>query len=183
LEDIERFIADERPDAYERVVDQLLASPRYGERMARRWMDLIHFAESHGHDQDRIREHAWPYRDYLIRRFNEDVPYPQFIREQIAGDVLSPDDPWSIIATGLLAAGPWDESSLRDIQEDSIDREVGRYFDRDDMLTTIMSSFTSTSVHCARCHGHKFDTITQDEYYGLQSVVCRSRVETKRARA
>src|ERR1700687_3579409 len=133
-------------------------------------MDIVHFAETHGHDQDRPRPHAWPYRDYLIRAFNADVPYTRFIQEQVAGDVLFPDDPWATVGTGLLATGPWDESSLRDIREDSIDREIGRYLDRDDIVTTVMSTFVSTTAHCARCHNHKFDPITQDEYYSLQAV-------------
>jgi hypothetical protein len=169
-QEVDAFVTDPFPDAYERVVDRLLASPHYGERWARHWMDVVHFAESHGHDQDRPREHAWPYRDYLIRAFNEDKPYDQFVREQLAGDVLEPDDPWAIVATGFLAAGPWDESSLRDIREDSLDREIGRYLDRDDIITTVMSTFASTSVHCARCHDHKFDPIRQEEYYALQAV-------------
>ncbi|HKB39303.1 MAG TPA: DUF1549 domain-containing protein, partial [Gemmataceae bacterium] len=169
-EDIDAFLADTRSDAYERVVDRLLTSPAYGERWARHWMDIVHFAETHGHDQDRPRENAWPYRDYLIRAFNEDRPYPRFVREQVAGDVLFPGNAWATVATGFLATGPWDESSLRDIREDSIDREIGRYLDRDDIVTTVMSTFASTTVHCARCHDHKFDPITQDEYYALQAV-------------
>src|SRR5262245_4284650 len=169
-EDVDAFLADNRPDAYERVVDRLLASPAYGERWARHWMDVVHFAETHGHDQDRPRENAWPYRDYLIRAFNADRPYARFVREQVAGDVLFPGDSWATVATGFLATGPWDESSLRDIREDSIDREIGRYLDRDDIVTTVMSTFASTTVHCARCHNHKFDPIKQDEYYALQAV-------------
>jgi len=164
------FLADDTPDAYEKVVERLLASPRYGERWARHWMDVVHFAETHGHDQDRPREHAWPYRDYLIRAFNQDMPYARFVEEQVAGDVLFPNDPWATVATGFLASGPWDESSLRDIREDSIDREIGRYLDRDDIVTTVMSTFVSTTVHCARCHDHKFDPISQKEYYALQAV-------------
>ncbi|MFM8250009.1 MAG: DUF1553 domain-containing protein [Planctomycetota bacterium] len=157
-------------DAYERYVERLMARPQYGERAARRWMDLVHFAETHGHDQDRPRPNAWPYRDYLIQAFNEDRPYGHFIRQQIAGDVLEPANPQAIIATGLLAAGPWDESSLRDIREDSIDREIGRYLDRDDIVTTVLNTFASSTVHCARCHDHKFDPITQRDYYNLQAV-------------
>ena len=164
------FLADRAPDAYERVVDRLLASPHYGERWARHWMDVVHYAETHGHDQDRPRENAWPYRDYLIRAFNTDKPYAHFVREQVAGDVLYPDDPWATVATGFLATGAWDESSLRDIREDSIDREIGRYLDRDDIVTTVMSTFVSTTVHCARCHDHKFDPVSQEEYYSLQAV-------------
>jgi hypothetical protein len=169
-DEVDAFLADKSADAYEKVVDRLLASPAYGERWARHWMDVVHFAETHGHDQDRPRENAWPYRDYLIRSFNEDKPYSRFVREQVAGDVLFPQDPWATVATGLLAAGPWDESSLRDIREDALDREVGRYLDRDDIVTTVMGAFVSTTVGCARCHDHKFDPIPQTEYYALQAV-------------
>src|SRR5438477_2222948 len=164
------FLADKSPDAYERVVDRLLASPRYGERWARHWMDAVHFAETHGHDQDRIRTNAWPYRDYLIASLNNDKPYTQFVQEQVASDILFPDDPQATVALGMIAAGPWDESSLRDIREDTIDRQIGRYLDRDDMLTTVMQTFTSTTVQCARCHDHKFDPIPQRDYYALQAV-------------
>ena len=170
LEERRSFLEDLRPDAWDRVVARLLESPHYGERWARHWMDLVHFAETHGHDQDRPREHSWPYRDYLIRAFNQDIPYATFVQEQVAGDVLSPHDPWAIIATGFLATGPWDESSLRDIRPDSIDRLVGHYVDRDDIVTTTFSTFVSSTVHCARCHDHKFDPVSQREYYGLQAV-------------
>jgi mono/diheme cytochrome c family protein len=169
-EDVDAFLADGSPDAYERVVDRLLASPRYGERWARHWMDVVHFAETHGHDQDRPRDHAWPYRDYLIRSFNDDKPYTRFVEEQIAGDILHPDDAWATAATGFLAAGPWDESSLRDIRDDTLDREIARSLDRDDIVTSVVSTFASTTVHCARCHDHKFDPITQQDYFALQAV-------------
>ncbi len=169
-EEIDAFLSDSSPDAYEKVVDRLLRSPHYGERWARHWMDIAHYAETHGHDQDRPRLHAWPYRDYLIRSFNADKLYARFVQEQIAGDVLWPSDPEAIVAMGFLATGPWDESSLRDIREDSIDRQIARYIDRDDMVTTAMSTFVSTTVHCARCHDHKFDPITQEDYYALQAV-------------
>lgn len=169
-EEMSAFLADESPVAYERVVERLLENPHYGERWARFWMDLAHFAETHGHDQDRPRLNAWPYRDYLIRSFNQDKPYARFVQEQIAGDVLWPQDPDAIVAMGFLAAGPWDESSLRDIRDDTLDRQVARYLDRDDMVTTAMSTFVSSTVHCARCHEHKFDPISQAEYYRLQAV-------------
>ena len=168
--EVETFVGDPNPAAYQNLVDRLLASPRYGERWARHWMDTAHFAETHGHDQDRVREHAWPYRDYLIAAFNQDKPYSQFVREQVAADVLVPYDPQAIAALGFLAAGPWDESSLRDIREDTVDRQIGRYLDRDDMLTNVMSNFTSLTVQCARCHDHKFDPIPQADYYALQAV-------------
>jgi hypothetical protein len=169
-EEMDAFLNDASPDAYEKVVDRLLASPAHGERWARHWMDLAHYAETHGHDQDRPRLNAWPYRDYLIRSFNNDKPYPRFVQEQIAGDVLFPDDPDAVVAMGFLATGPWDESSLRDIRDDTPDREIARYLDRDDMVTTTFSSFVSTTVHCARCHDHKFDPVSSKEYYGLQAI-------------
>ena len=143
-EEIDAFVDDPAPDAYERLVDRLLASPRYGERWARHWMDVVHFAETHGHDQDAVRENAWPYRDYLIRSFNADKPYARFVQEQIAGDVLFPDDPQAIAALGFLAAGPWDESSQRDIRDDTIDKKQAQYLDRDDMVTTV---FTADRQH------------------------------------
>ncbi len=164
------FERDTAPDAYEKIVDALLASPRYGERWARHWMDAVHFAETHGHDQDRVRPNAWPYRDYLIEAFNSDRPYARFIQEQLAADVLFPDEPNLTPALGFIAAGPWDESSLRDIREDSLCRQVGYYLDRDDMVTQTISTFASSTVHCARCHDHKFDPIPQKDYYALQAV-------------
>ncbi len=169
-EEVDAFLADGRPDAYERVVERLLASPHHGERWARHWMDVAHYAETHGHDQDRPRPNAWPYRDYLIRSFNSDKPYARFVREQLAGDVLFPDDAEAVVALGFLATGPWDESSLRDIRDDTLDRQMARTLDRDDMVTTAMSTFVSATVHCARCHDHKFDPISQDDYYALQAV-------------
>ena len=169
-EEVEGFVAERDPLAFEKLTDRLLATPRYGERWARHWMDAAHFAETHGNDQDRIREHAWPYRDYLIAALNADKPYARFVEEQVAGDVLFTDDPQATVALGFLAAGPWDESSLRDIREDTRDRQIARYLDRDDMLTTVMATFTSTTVHCARCHDHKFDPIPQRDYYALQAV-------------
>ena len=168
--EIDAFVADPAPDAYERLIDRLLAAPQHGERWARYWIDTAHFAETHGHDQDRIRENAWPYRDYLIGAFNRDKPYGQFVREQLAGDVLYAADPQATVALGFLAAGPWDESSLRDIREDTLDRQIARYLDRDDMLASVLNNFCSLTVQCARCHDHKFDPIPQTDYYALQAV-------------
>ena len=164
------FESDAAPDAYEKIVDRLLASPRYGERWARHWMDAVHFAETHGHDQDRVRPNAWPYRDYLIGALNADRPYGRFIQEQLAADVLFPEQTQLTPALGFIAAGPWDESSLRDIREDSLCRKIGYYLDRDDMVMQTVSTFASSTVHCARCHDHKFDAITQQDYYALQAV-------------
>lgn len=169
-QELTAFENDTSAKAYEKVVDRLLASPRFGERMARRWLDLVHYAESHGNDEDKYRPHAWPYRDYLIRSFNDDKPYARFVQEQVAGDVLFPYEPDGMIALGMLAAGPWDQSSQLGIKDDTQDKQIARYLDRDDMLTTVMSTFTSTTVHCARCHDHKFDPISTDDYYALQAV-------------
>src|SRR5688500_6252827 len=105
---VERFAGDADPHAYEKLVDELLASPRYGERWARHWLDVVHFGESHGYDKDKPRPNAWPYRDYVIRALNEDKPYPRFVQEQLAGDVLFPGTGDGLTATGFIAAGPWD---------------------------------------------------------------------------
>lgn len=169
-DEVAEFLADRADGAYERLVDRLLASPRYGERWARHWMDVVHFAETHGNDQDRPRPHAWPYRDYLIRSFNDDKPYPRFVAEQVAGDVLYPDDPQATVALGFLAAGSWDESSLMCIVDDTTDKKLAQLLDRDDMIANCMSTMISATVHCARCHNHKFDPISQTEYYALQAV-------------
>ncbi|MBX3414698.1 MAG: DUF1553 domain-containing protein [Pirellulales bacterium] len=168
--EVDAFLADDSPEAYDRVVDRLLASPRYGERWARHWIDVVHFAETHGHDQDRPRPHAWPYRDYLIQAFNHDTPYARFVQEQLAGDVLFPEDACSVVALGFIAAGPWDESSQMCIVDDTQDKREAQNLDRDDMVTTTMSTFCSSTVHCARCHNHKFDPIAQADYYSLQAV-------------
>jgi hypothetical protein len=112
-EEIDAFVESRDPLAYEKAVDRLLASPQYGERWARHWLDTVHFAETHGYDKDRVRTNAWPYRDYVIRSFNTDKPYSAFIQEQLAGDVLFPGDTNAIIALGFVAAGPWDHVGPR----------------------------------------------------------------------
>lgn len=168
--DVDAFLVDESPTAYADLIDRLLADSAYGERWARHWLDIAHYADSHGHDQDRPRPNAWPYRDYLIRAFNSDIPYGQFVRQQIAGDVIWPESQDALIATGFLACGPWDESALRDIRDDGPDRLIGQLLDRDDIVTSVMSTFTGMTVGCARCHDHKFDPIPQTDYYALQAV-------------
>lgn len=170
IEEVEQFVADEDTQAYENLVDRLLASPRYGERWGRHWLDVVHYGETHGYDKDKLRPHAWPYRDYVIRSFNEDKPYSRFVEEQLAGDVLFPEEPDGIVATGFIAAGPWDYVGHVELPESKTDGLIARYNDRDDMVMTAMSTFQSLTVHCARCHDHKFDPITQRDYYGLQAV-------------
>jgi hypothetical protein len=169
-EEVEAFAADSSPGAYEQLVDRLVASPRYGERWGRHWLDIVHYGETHGYDKDKRRPNAWPYRDYVIRAFNEDKPYSRFVEEQIAGDVLYPDEPDGIVATGFIAAGPWDFVGHVELREGTADKLIARSNDRDDMLSTAISTFASTTAHCARCHDHKFDPIPQEDYYRLQAV-------------
>jgi hypothetical protein len=169
-EEVEAFIGDPDPGAYERLVDRLLASPHYGERWGRHWLDVVHYGDTHGYDKDKRRDHAWPYRDYAIRAFNEDFAFGRFIREQIAGDVFDRNDPRGVIATGFIAAGPWDLVGHVELREGTIDKLKTRVLDRDDMVSNTMSTFVSLTVHCARCHDHKFDPISQRDYYRLQAV-------------
>ncbi len=169
-DEVQRFVNDRSPGAYERLVDRLLASPRYGERWARHWLDVVHYGDSHGYDKDKPRPHAWRYRDWVIRAFNSDMPYARFVAEQIAGDVLAPDDADSITATGFLVAGPWDFVGHQELREGTSDKNLTRVLDRDDIVATVMSTFQSQTVHCARCHDHKFDPIAQADYYSLQAV-------------
>lgn len=169
-EEVEAFLKDDAPNAYETLIDRLLASPRYGERWGRHWLDVVHFGESHGYDKDKPRPNAWPYRDYVIDAFNRDTPYSQFVQEQLAGDVLFPDSPQGIVATGFVAAGPWDFVGHIELREGTLDKKIARSNDRDDMVACCMSTFMSLTVHCARCHNHKFDPISQEDYYRLQTV-------------
>ena len=168
--EVEAFLSDSSPDAYEKLIDRLLASPAYGERWARHWLDVVHFGETHGYDKDKPRPNAWPYRDYVIRSLNADKPYSRFVQDQLAGDVLFPGEPDGVIATGFIAAGPWDFVGHTELREGTVDKAIARSNDRDDMVMTAMSTFQSLTVHCARCHDHKFDPISQADYYRLQAV-------------
>jgi mono/diheme cytochrome c family protein len=156
--------------AYEALVDKLLASPRYGERWARHWLDVVHYGDTHGYDKDKQRPNAWPYRDYVIRAFNEDKPYTRFVQEQIAGDVLFPGTRDGIEALGFIAAGPWDFIGHAEVPETKTDGKIARHLDRDDMVANTIGTFCSTTIHCAQCHNHKFDPIPQEDYYSLQAV-------------
>jgi len=169
-EETAAFVADPDPDRYEKLVDRLLASPRYGERWARHWLDVVHYADTHGYDKDKPREHAWPYRDYVIRALNEDKPFARFVEEQLAGDALYPGTRDGIEALGFIAAGPWDLIGHEEVSEDKIDGKFARHFDRDDMVGNAIGTFASATVQCAQCHNHKFDPVSQEDYYALQAV-------------
>ena len=169
-EEIETFVGDKDPKAYEKIVDRLLDSPQHGERWARHWLDVVHYGETHGYDKDQPRPNAWPYRDYVIRSLNEDKPYTRFVQEQLAGDVLFPGTRDGFEALGFISAGPWDLIGHAEVPETKMDGMVARHLDRDDMVATTMQTFNSLTVQCAQCHNHKFDPIAQEDYYSLQAV-------------
>ena len=166
---VEAFVENPDPNAYENLVDKLLASPHYGERFARHWLDIAHYADTHGFERDKLRPNAWPYRDYVIKAFNTDKPYNRFLQEQIAGDALWPDDRDAVVATGFLAAGPWDFVGQVETKSPGL-RRRSRSLDLDDMLTQVMTACTAITINCARCHDHKLDEIPQEDYYRLVSI-------------
>ncbi|MFM8706504.1 MAG: DUF1553 domain-containing protein, partial [Planctomycetia bacterium] len=168
-EEVAAFVADTSPDAYEKLVDRLLGSPHYGERWARHWLDIAHYADTHGFERDQLRPNAWRYRDWVIDAINRDLPYDEFLRRQIAGDVLAPDDPDSVVAAGFLTAGPWDFVGQVETKSDVLRRQA-RADDLDDMLTQVMAAACGVTVNCARCHDHKLDPVPQRDYYALAAV-------------
>jgi mono/diheme cytochrome c family protein len=159
-EEVAAFTDDTRPDAWPRLVDKLLASPHYGERQARFWLDLVRYADSGGFERDTDRPQAWRYRDYVVDSFNTDKPYDRFVREQIAGDEVYPGQPEAMIATGYLRLGA----------ENNIRSERTRMDELDDIVATTSLAYLGLTVGCARCHNHKFDPIPQKDYYQIQSV-------------
>lgn len=164
------FQNDRSRNAYQKVVNQLLASKRYGEQQARYWLDVIHFGETHGFDKDKRRDDAYLYKHWVISAFNADIPVDRFVQFQLAGDVLAPTNREAVIATGFLAAGPWDFVGQVELPDGVVEKAKTRNLDRDDILTSTMQTFTGLTVQCARCHDHKFDPIPQRDYYALQSV-------------
>lgn len=162
IEEVNRFISDDTEDAYEKLIDRLLASPMYGERMARKWMDLARYADSAGYDRDEFKPNNWRYRDYLVRSFNSDKPYSRFIQEQLAGDELWPDNDDARIATGFLAGYP-DNSISRDLIKFKYEIET-------DITNTVGQVFLGATLACAQCHNHKYDRVSQVEYFQLQSI-------------
>lgn len=167
-EEVDAFVNDREPNAYERLVDRLLATPDHGERWARHWLDLARFGESNGFEYDEPRANAWPYRDWVIRALNEDMPYDEFTRRQLAGDVLDPNDPAGIVATGFLAAGAYDTAGQK--QQSAAMKAVVRQDELEDIVATVGQTFLGLTVNCARCHDHKFDPIRQEEYYRLTAA-------------
>jgi len=158
--------SDSTGQSYEALVDSLLASPHFGERQARHWLDIVHYADTHGFERDQLRPNAWRYRDYVIDSFNADKPYDQFLREQIAGDALSTPN---LTALGFLAAGPWDYVGQVETRSDMLKR-AARALDLDDMVTQTLTATMGITINCARCHDHKLDPITQEEYFRLWAV-------------
>ncbi|MBI5801309.1 MAG: DUF1553 domain-containing protein [Verrucomicrobia bacterium] len=201
-EEVECFVREcspigNRQSAIGNLVDKLLASPHYGERWARHWLDIAHYADTHGFERDQLRPNAWRYRDYVIAALNTDKPYDQFLREQIAGDVLAekfrvqssefkvdtgspaasgrtnPEPKTQnselVAATGFLAAGPWDFVGQAETKSGVLNR-AARADDLDDMVTQVLTASMGVTINCARCHDHKLDPISQREYYGLWAV-------------
>ncbi|QDV50350.1 PSD1 and planctomycete cytochrome C domain-containing protein [Gimesia fumaroli] len=156
-EEVDQFVNDPAPDAYEKLVDRLLASPRYGERWARHWLDLVRYADTNSFERDGVKPNAWRFRDYVIRSFNEDKPYNQFIKEQLAGDELDQVTNETIIATGYYRLGLWDDEPA--------DPLLGFYNELDDIVSTTSQVFLGLTLNCARCHEHKIDPVPHEDYY------------------
>jgi hypothetical protein len=182
-EELDAFLKDESADAYEQVVDRLLASPRFGERWAQHWLDVVRFAETNGFEADGERPDAWRYRDYVVKAFNDDKPFARFLTEQIAGDLLakeglrdetaapSPEDPESLVAAGFNRCGPIHLTS------GNLDADVGRQEVLTEMTNGVGAAFLGLTVGCARCHDHKFDPISQGDYYRLQAFFGATKLE------
>ncbi|MDZ4689429.1 MAG: DUF1553 domain-containing protein, partial [Planctomycetaceae bacterium] len=170
-EEVDRFVADNAPDAVERLVDDYLSRPEYGERWGRHWLDLVRFAQSNGYERDDEKPNAWRYRDYVIQSLNEDKPYDQFLREQLAGDELDQLTDAGRIALGFYRLGVWDDEPDDERQAD--------FDELDDMLSTTGSVFLGLTIGCARCHDHKFDPIAQDDYYSLLAFLRNVKPYTK----
>ncbi|HJN90855.1 MAG TPA: DUF1549 and DUF1553 domain-containing protein, partial [Verrucomicrobiota bacterium] len=160
-EQVEQFIRNPAPDAWPRLIDRLLASPRYGEHWARHWLDLVRFAETDGYERDKLKLNIWRYRDWVINAFNSDMPYTQFVAEQLAGDEVPNRTEQSVVATGMIRAGTWNDEPN--------DPNDYLYTRLEDMVHTSTSAFLGLTVKCARCHEHKFDPIPQSDYYRIAS--------------
>ncbi len=173
---IDQFIKDPRSDkqAFANLVDRLLASPRYGEQWGRHWLDVVRYADSAGFANDYERPNAWRYRDYVIRAFNQDKAYDQFVREQLAGDEIDPNDSEKLIATGFLRMGPWEQTSM------SVAKLTRQAF-LDDVTNTVGQVFLGHTLRCAQCHDHKFDPIPTKDYYKMQAVFATTQFGDRKA--
>src|ERR1700674_4269227 len=160
-EEIQAFLGDNSPNAYEKVVDRLLASPAYGERWGRHWLDVARYADSNGFKGDETRPNIWRYRDWVVKAFNDDKPYDQFVRDQIAGDELMPGDPDALVAMGFNRHWISEANTAKILP--------ARQEPLDDMTTVTANAFLGLNYGCARCHDHKFDPILQKDYYRLQA--------------
>ena len=169
--EIDAFLADKSPDAYERLVDRLLDSKAYGERWAQHWLDVARFAESDGFEHDKVRKEAWRYRDWVIKSLNEDMPYDQFIRWQIAGDELAPDNPDARLATGFLVAGP-------DMPDINLPEER-RHNVLNEMTSTVGSAILGLAFNCAQCHDHKYDPVSQADFYRTRAFFSNMAIAPK----
>jgi Protein of unknown function (DUF1553)/Protein of unknown function (DUF1549) len=169
-EELASYLDDERPDAYDRLVDRLLESPRYGQRWAQHWLDLAHYADSNGFDGDADRPDAWRYRDWVVDALNADMPYDRFVALQLAGDEAAPGDPSALIATGFARCGP------RDLGMGKMDLGVKRQEELTEVTGTVGSVFLGLTVGCARCHDHKFDALPTADYYRLQSFFAAAKL-------
>ena len=159
---VDAFVEDESPDAWERLIDRLLQSPHYGERWARHWLDVVRFAETNGYERDKLKPNIWKYRDWVIEAFNADMPYDRFVTHQLAGDEVDDRDERSLIATGMIRAGTWNDEP-----NDPADYVYTRL---EDFVHTTASAFIGLTVKCARCHDHKFDPIPQTDYYRIAAA-------------
>ena len=175
-EEVTLFVEDQRSDklAFAAVIDRLLQSPHYGERMGQHWLDVVRYADSSGFANDYQRGSAWRYRDYVIESFNDDKPYDQFIKEQIAGDEIMPDDPEGIIAVGFLRMGPWELTGME------VERVARQRF-LDDVTNSVGETFLGHSLQCARCHDHKFDPVPTRDYYSIQAVFATTQLAERKA--
>ena len=158
-EEVSSFVSGQSGKSYDELVDELLSSSFFGERWARHWLDVVRYAETNGYERDAVKPNIWKYRDWVIEAFNQDMPYDQFVREQLAGDELAGRTEHSVIATGMLRAGTWNDEP-NDPQEYMYER-------LEDMVDVVSTAFLGITVRCARCHDHKFDPIPQRDYYRL----------------
>ena len=166
--EVDDFVNDPSPGAHGKLVDRLLASPHFGERQARHWLDLVRFGESSGFEHNTPWDEVWRYRDWVIHAFNTDLPYDEFVRLQLAGDVLRPGDPLAVTATGFLACGPYDQIG-NELGTESM-RKATRQTELGDLVGTVAQTFVGLSLDCARCHEHKFDPLSQRDYFQVAAV-------------